>query len=72
MAQDVILQRSRSQVKTSGTIGFRDLKNLELDAKIIMLCALVQKLRSKTSFCIMVANVMRSRTSHTQTTQDIF
>ena len=49
-----------------------DLKNMELDAKIIILSALVQKLRWKTSFCIMVANVTRSHTSHVQTAKDIF
>ena len=43
-----------------------------LDAKIVILSALVQKLWSKTSFCIMVANVTRLRTSHVQTAQDIF
>ena len=52
--------------------GNIDLKNIELDAKIIILSALVQKLRSKTSFCIMVVNVMLSCTSHVQTDQDIF
>ena len=55
MAQNVILQsrdleRSRSQVKTNGTIGFLDLKNIDLDTKIIILSALVQKLWSKKSF----------------------
>ena len=43
-----------------------------LDAKIVILSALVRKLWLKTSFCIMVTNVTRSRTSHVQTAQDIF
>ena len=43
-----------------------------LDAKIVILSALVRKLWSKTSFCLMVANVTRSRTSHVQTAQDVF
>ena len=43
-----------------------------LDVKIIILSALLWKLWSKTYFCIMVANVTRSRTSHVQITQDIF
>ena len=44
------LEKSRSQVKTNGTIRFLDLKNIDLDTKIIILSALVQKLWSKTSF----------------------
>ena len=51
---------------------FIDLENIYLDVKIIILCALLSKLWSKTSFCIMAANVTRSRTSHVQTAQDIF
>ena len=47
-------------------------KNIDLDAKIIVISALVQKLWSKTSFCIMVANVTHLCMSHIQTTQDIF
>ena len=47
-------------------------KNIDLDTKIVILSALVQKLWSKTSFCIMVVNVTRSRTSHVQIAQDIF
>ena len=54
----------------NGTIGFLDLKNMELDANIIILGALVQKLRSKT--CIIVANVTHLHASHAQTAQDIF
>ena len=42
-----------------------------LDAKIVILSALVRKIWSKTSFCIMVANVMRSRMSHIQIAQDV-
>ena len=60
------------RVKTNGTIGFLNLKNIDLDTKIIILSALVQKLWSKTSFCIMVDNKTRSRTSHIQTAQNIF
>ena len=49
MAQNVILHscdldRSRSQVKINGTIDFLDLKNIDLDTKIFILSALVQKL----------------------------
>ena len=58
--------------KTNGTMRFIDLENIYLDVKIIILCALLSKLWSKTSFCIMAANVTRSRTSHVQTAQDIF
>ena len=43
-----------------------------LDAKIVILSALVRKLWSKTSFCIMVANLTRSRTSHVQPAQEVF
>ena len=60
------LERSRSYVKTNGTIRFLDLKNIYLGVKIIILSAFVRKLRSKKSFCIMVANVTRLRTSHVQ------
>ena len=74
MAQNVIckdhdLERS-GHSKQNGTIGFLYLKNIDLDAKIIVISALVQKLWSKTSFCIMVANVTHSCMSHIQTTQD--
>ena len=77
IARNVILQRSwpwKVKVigKINGTIGFLDLKNIDLDTKIVILSVLVQKLWSKTSFCIMVANVARSRTSHVQIAQDIF
>ena len=58
--------------KQNGTIGFLDLKNIDLDAKIIVISGLVQKLWPKMSFCIMVANVTRLCMSHIQTTQDIF
>ena len=51
-------------VKTNRNMRFFDLKNIDLDTKIVILSALVQKLWSKTSFCIMVANVTRARTSH--------
>ena len=39
--------------------------------QIVILSALVEKLWWKTSLCIMVANKMRSCTSHVQTAQDI-
>ena len=45
---------------------------MDLDTKIVILSALVQKLWSKMSFCTMVANVMHSRTSHIQIAQDVF
>ena len=53
------LERSRSLGKINGTVSFLDLKNIDLDIKIFVPSALVQTLLSKTSFCIMVANVMR-------------
>ena len=66
------LESSRSWVKINGTVRFHDLNNIHLDAKIIILSALVQKLTSKTSFCIMVANVTHVCMSHVQAAQDIF
>ena len=78
MAPNVIhkghdFESSRSLGKIIGTIRFLDLKNIDLDiTQNVILSALVQKLWSKTSFCIMVDNVMRSRTSHTQAAQIIF
>ena len=39
---------------------------------IIIVSALLRKLWPKTSFCIMVANITRSRISHVQTAQDVF
>ena len=63
MTQNVISQgdhdvgRSRSQFKTNGTTGFLDFKNIQVDTEIVILSALVQKLRSKMSICIMVANI---------------
>ena len=68
MAQNVISQRSWPwKVKTNGTIRFLDLENIYLGAKIVILSALAGKLWSKMSFCLMVANVTHSRTSHVQT-----
>ena len=56
-------------VKISGTIRFLDLKNI----KIVILSAVVQKLWSNTSFCIMMDNITHSYyTLHVQTTQNIF
>ena len=49
-----------------------DLKNIDLDTKIVILSALVPKLWSKTSFCIMVVNVTRLCTSHVQIAKYIF
>ena len=49
-----------------------DLKNIDLDTKIVILSVLVQKLWSRTPFCTMVAIVMRLGTSHIQTTQNVF
>ena len=62
------LERSRSLVKRNGTIGFLDLKSIDLDAKIVIVSALVQKLWCKTSFWIMMANVTRN----VQIAQDAF
>ena len=53
-------------------IRFLDLKNIDLDTKIVILSALVQKLWPKTSLFTMVVNVTRLRTSHVQIAQDIF
>ena len=47
-------------MKTNGTIGFLVLKNIDLDAKIVIRSDLLQKLWSKPSFCIMVVNVTHS------------
>ena len=47
-------------------------QNIDLDTKIVILSALVQKLWSKTSFGIKVANVTRLSASHVQISQDIF
>ena len=47
-----------------------DLKDIDLDTKIVILSVLVQKLWSKTSFCKMVDCV--TCTSHVQAAQDIF
>ena len=47
-------------------------KTVDLDTQIVILSALVHKLWSKTSFCIIVANIMHSCTSHIQAGQDIF
>ena len=65
--------------KTNGTIRFLDLENMlmhidakKIEAKIIILSALLRKLWPKTSFCIMVANVKRLRMSHVQTAYDVF
>ena len=52
-------------------IFFLTLKNIDLDTKIIILSALVRKLWSKTSFCIMVDNVTCLHMSLIQTTQAI-
>ena len=78
MAQNVISQRSGPwKVKIIGQNKWHHQvpwpwKHIYLDAKIVLLSALGWKLWSKTSFCIMLANVTRSRTSHTQTAQDVF
>ena len=42
------------------TIGFLDLKNIDVETKIVILSALVRKLWSKMSFCIMVDNVKKT------------
>ena len=44
------LERSRSQAKINGTIRFSDLKNIDLDTKIVILSALVQMLWLKVVF----------------------
>ena len=44
----------------------------DLDTKIVILSAIVQKLWSKTSFCQLVANITHWYTSHAQKTPDIF
>ena len=50
MAQNLILQRSWPQIKINGTIRFIWPKKKVPDTKIVILSALVQKFRSKTSF----------------------
>ena len=45
---------------------------MDLDTKVVILSAFVQKLWLKTYFCKMVATVMRSGTSHVQTAQDFY
>ena len=37
VCKDHDLERSRSEVKTNGTIGFVDRKNIDLDIKIVIL-----------------------------------
>ena len=39
----MILKGQCHKLKTNGTIGFLDLKNTDLDAKIVIVSALVQK-----------------------------
>ena len=57
--------------KANGTMRFLNLKNIYLDAKIIIQSGLVGKLWSKTSFCIMVTNVTCSCTFHVETALDV-
>ena len=64
--------KGQSHRSKNGGIGFLDLKNIDLDNKIVILSALVQKLWSKTSVCIMVAKVTHLRASHVQIAQDTF
>ena len=49
-------QTDRLIIDMDGVNRFLDLENIVLDAKIIILCALVQKLWPKTSFCTMEGN----------------
>ena len=42
----------------NGINGFLAPENIVLDTKIIILCALVQKLLLKTFFCMMEVNIM--------------
>ena len=76
ISRNLIFQRSwpwkvKVIEQNNGTIAFLDLKNIVLDTEIVTLSPLVQKLWSKTSFCIMVANIMRLCTLQVQITQDI-
>ena len=59
-------------VKRNGTIRFLDHKNTDLDTKIIILSALVQKLWSKMYFCKMMVNVIGLRVSRITSTWGIF
>ena len=59
--------KGQGHIKINSNIGFLYLKIVDLDTKIVILSALVQKLWSKTDFCKMVINVMLSRTSRIQT-----
>ena len=64
------LERSRLEVKISGTIGFLDLKNIRHQS-----ChpkCFSSKVKVKDVFRKMVANVTHSQTSHLRTCQDIF
>ena len=71
-SDSMTLNNIHLDAKSSETIRFLYLKNIDLDTKMIILSALVQKLWSKTSFCIMLANVTRSGMSHIQTAQNVF
>ena len=74
MAQNVSLQMSwpwnakvigKNKLVPSDSLTLKT----DLDIKIIILSALVQKLWLKTSFYKMVVNIMHSHMSHIQTTQ---
>ena len=54
-----------------GAIWLLDSKNIVLDTRIIILCALVQKLWPKTCFREMVANIMHPYLANRQTAKDM-
>ena len=54
----------------NGTIWFLDPQNIALDTKIIILCALVQKLWQKMRFRKMVENITYPEMTVIQNTRD--
>ena len=72
MARNVILQKGcnlekvKVTFKVNGTTTILDLKNIDPDTKINILRALVQKLWSKTSICIMGAFAYITRSNHSK------
>ena len=51
------IKHGQIQEEMNSTIRFFDPQNIVLDTKIIILCALVQKLSPKTHFCEMMENI---------------
>ena len=55
----------------NGAIWFYDPQNIVLETKIIILCALDQKLCPKTYFCKMAVNIMHPYLANKQTAKDL-